>query len=62
MAKLSRDVKLLQMMRMLRGRYIENVHAGKTAMDEEVLRNFDKELGYLHEAVLGKHQRSERQV
>jgi hypothetical protein len=57
--KVRRDQKLLHAMRTLRGRYIERVNAGETEMDREVLAAFDKELGLLHEAVLGKHARSE---
>ena len=41
---------------------MENVRSGKTPMDKEVLEMFDKELGYLHEAVLGKPKRPTHQV
>ena len=53
---------LLYTMRTLRGQYMENVRSGKTPMDKEVLEMFDKELGYLHEAVLGKPKRPNHKV
>jgi hypothetical protein len=51
----SKQVKMLHAMRQLRGAYMENVRAGRCAMDEKILAEFDQELTYLHDYVHAKH-------